>query len=285
MSFDSEIALFTCSYGPDISRCKRLCASVDVHVHNSIEHILVVPRRDLAKFRSLESPRRRVISTESLLPGRYFQLPFSDKWWLDSHGFPVRGWIMQQLTKLSAGFATEAKVILHVDSDIHFIRTLKKDLMSNEKTRLNRRPGLKCDGEHLKWHHVASSLLNLEPKYSGADYIGPLTTWRRDHLLELLKTVERNSGAKWYHTIGHKLRFSEYILYGQFVDRVLQDDDLYFETDSYHCYCVWSEEDMNDLACGRRKLAEDDIAILIQSNLSLPTEIETHFLSHSEAAL
>lgn len=286
MKFDNTVALFTCSYGPDFGRCERLCGSIDKQIDADIEHIVVVPKRDLPTFQKLASARRRIISTESLIPGRYVQLPFINKWWLDSRGWPVRGWIMQQITKLSACFATDAKVIMHVDSDIQFIRPLNKERLYTEgKARINRRPGQKQEGEHLNWHRVASELLGIEPEYSGADYIGPLTTWRNDDLRSLLKHIETISRDKWYFAVGHKLRFSEYILYGQYVDRVLDDDSKYFETDKYHCYCVWYEEDMQALISGEQSIDPDDIAILIQSNLSLPFGFEEAFLLNAQKSV
>lgn len=282
MQFNKDIALFTCSYGPDFERCRRLCVSVDQHVADKYEHVVVVPRRDLDRFASLASSRRRVLSTESILPSKYIQLPFTNKWWIDSRGWPIRGWIMQQLTKMSACFATEATLIMHVDSDIQFIRDLNPDrLFKNATGRLNRRAGAKSTGEHLKWHQVASNLLGLEPRYSGADYIGPLTTWRNDHLRDLLKHIEETNNTSWYYAVGHKLWFSEYILYGQFIERVLKDKHQHFMTESYDCYCVWTEEDMKQLGSGDQSLALTDIAILIQSNLSMSQEEEQNFLDSS----
>jgi len=171
---------------------------------------------------------------------------------------------------------------MHVDSDIQFIKGLNPErLIKNTRGRLNRRPGAKDSGEHLKWHHVASNLLGLEHEYSGADYIGPLTTWRNDHLRDLLKHIEAKSGTKWNFAVGHKLWFSEYILYGQFIDRVLKDRHLHFTTEEYDCYCVWTEEDMVSLNNGKRAIQATDVAILIQSNLSLSHELEQSFLDSS----
>ena len=286
MQLNQDIALFTCSYGPDFERCRRLCASVDQHIADEYEHIVVVPKRDLDKFASLASPRRRILSTESILPSKYRQLPFTNKWWIDSRGWPIRGWIMQQLTKMSSCFATDAALIMHVDSDIQFISDLNPNrLLKNSQGRLNRRPGAKSTGEHLRWHQIASELLGLKPEYSGADYIGPLTTWRNDHLRDLLKHIEKTSNSSWYYAVGHKLWFSEYILYGQFIDRVMGNRHQHFTTEAYDCYCVWTEEDMTALSSGERHLAPTDIAILIQSNLSMSHEKEQYFLDSSTTRL
>ena len=113
----APITIVTCSYGPDASRCRRLCRSIDRFVPATIEHCIIVPRRDYPLFRDLHSGRRRVHVTEEVVPGKFRHLPTARKMWLGPGAWPVRGWIMQQVTKLSANFATDAELIVFADPD------------------------------------------------------------------------------------------------------------------------------------------------------------------------
>ena len=102
MHADNErIEIITCSYRPDLERCRRLCESVERFVSRDVFHTLIVPQRDLALFAPLANGRRRVLAVQQVLPGNFRQLPLGEKWWMDSHGWPVRGWVLQQLVKLS----------------------------------------------------------------------------------------------------------------------------------------------------------------------------------------
>lgn len=71
-----DLALITCSYGPDLERCRRLCASVDKFVPIRIKHYLIVPRRDYPMFAELINSRRKLLCTEDVVPGGFVQVPF-----------------------------------------------------------------------------------------------------------------------------------------------------------------------------------------------------------------
>lgn len=265
-----QIAFVTCSYGPDFQRCSRLCDSMDEFVDNSFEHVIIVPKRDMNRFSKLTGGRRRVVSVEETVPGFFLQLPFSNKWWLDSQLFPVRGWIMQQITKLGAGFATEADFLIFTDSDLQFIRTFSVDsVVKNGLLRLHRIPGVKNDGVHLKWHHKAGALLGSEQTYAGADYVGQLITWRRDVLMQMLEQIEKTTGKRWYHAVGHSLTFSEYITYGVFAEKILAQKSGHYYEKRDLCHCCWTPEETAALKARSADIDEQAVALLLQSNLGL----------------
>ena len=136
---NESLTIITCSYGPDAQRCRRLCRSIDRYVTDNIEHWLIVPRRDAALFRDLHGGRRRVCFTEDVVPGHFRQLPLTNKMWLSPKGWPVRGWIMQQVTKLSVNYAVDTELLLFCDSDLEFIRPLDLELLvQQERLRLHR---------------------------------------------------------------------------------------------------------------------------------------------------
>jgi hypothetical protein len=266
-----ELHIITCSYGPDLERCRRLCETIDRFVPWRIRHSLIVPKRDLEKFAALANGRRDVRSTENTLPGRFRQLPGTQKWWLDGQGWPVRGWIVQQLTKMSADRVTDAPNLLFADSDIQFIRSFdESDVLQGGRLRLHHIPGAKQSGVHLTWHQRAGALLGKPREYAGADYVGQLITWRREHLRNMKSHIESVTRRPWHRAVGRTLRFSEYILYGMYVDHVLAHaDDGHYRCDEDLCHCCWFAEDAHDLAQGQSRISAGAVALLLQSNLGL----------------
>lgn len=264
------MALVTCSYRPDFSRCAVLCASVDRYVGREHHHFLVVPGRDLPLFRGLESPRRTVVAVQDILPASYYQLPGLKKWWLDNGLWPVRGWMMQQLTKLSADKLSSSEDILFLDSDVEFLRPLDRARFSQgDALRLHRKPGEGQEGVHLKWHHGSAELLGLEPRYFGSDYVAALTTWRRSNLVALKAHIEAQSGRPWQAAVGRQLTVSEYTLYGVFVEHVLGLESAgHFACADDLCHCLWFGEDTDNFLSGLN-CARPPQAVLVQSNIGL----------------
>ncbi len=278
------IALITCSYAPDFARCERLCRSMDAWLSTAWPHTLIVPKRDRELFRALASPYRQVVAVEDILPATYRQMPWANKWWVSAGGRPVRGWIMQQLTKLSAHNATTAEHIVFVDSDLVFLKPLHADaILRHRRLRLHRIRGEGHQGRHLGWHYRAARLLGEEPRYFGSDYIGQLVTWRRSRLIQLHQHLERVQGRPWYDCVAASLDFSEYILYGAFCDAVLgvEASGHYF-CDHDLCHCCWLPDQAADLATGHDRLRSGAYALLLQSNLGLSRAEENLILSRLE---
>ena len=268
--------IITCSYGLDFERCRRLCNSVDRFVPERIRHTLIVPKRDLDTFAPLANHRREIRSTESVLPARYRQMPGMQRWWLDDQGWPVRGWVLQQLTKMSADRVTDAENLLIADSDIQFIRAFDENaVLKNGQLRLHRIPEAKQSGIHLTWHEQAGALLGTPRAYAGADYVGQLITWRRQHLLGMKERIASVTGRPWHRAVGRSLRVSEYILYGVYVDGVVRSADYqHFRSDEDLCHCCWFDQDAVALERGVHRIGSRSVALLLQSNIGLDTRQE-----------
>jgi hypothetical protein len=231
-----QVSVITISYRGDFELARELCTSIDRFADPEIEHVLVVPRSDLALFAPLATGSRRLISKEDVLPAGYKRLPLPHQialgslyrrlvreiWWGPT-GL-VRGWIVQQIVKMSAPSITKRDVIVFADSDIVLVRPVSAGLFTNEAgVRLYRVPGATEDSAmHQKWHTVSARLLGLDSKpYFGADYIGHLVPWRRDVILQLQTRLTSLGGERWDKTIAREAAFSEYILYGIFAEHVL----------------------------------------------------------------
>lgn len=260
-------------------------------VPDHIEHCIIVPRRDYRLFSDLQNVRRRVVTTEEVVPGGFRHLPLARKMWLSPDAWPVRGWIMQQITKLSASFAVDTELLLFADSDLEFIRVLNGALLyRDERLRLHRVPGEPQDKVHRDWHSRTAVLLGSTSRELGSDfgndYVGQLITWRRSNLQALHAHLELVHGQPWYLPIAHSLKFSEYTLYGAYVEHVLgmeQNGHFYCADDI--CHCCWFEVEAQMLRNGTAVISDRAQAVLLQSNLGLRAEQEAELLAAAQQCI
>lgn len=242
-----DVAVVTVSYRGDLELAGDLCRSIDTFLAPEAEHILIVPRSDMALFEAFARPGRRVVAVESVLPRGYVQLPAPRtlrigsyerrvrEIWVGPAGV-VRGWIVQQILKLSAPSFTDREILVFADSDIVLVAPLTVDRLTRDgMVRLYRRPGASPElSTHVRWHEVSARLLGLESGGNhGADYIGNLITWRRSTLVRLQERLSLNGGRRWDKVVARQRDFSEYMLYGNFADLGHPRDDSghYVESD------------------------------------------------------
>ncbi len=228
-------AIATPSYAGDIERCRLLCASIDRFVSGHAMHYILVEDGDVALFRPLEGPRRTVLPESALLPSwlKARPDPFSlgkRRVWTSLGALargvpPLRGWHAQQLRKFALPLASREDVLLFADSDMLFLRPFALDSLTTDgAVRLYAKPdGITADmAEHVSWCGMAAALLALPaPTIPSPDYINNLVTWRRDNVLALHRHIEAVSGRGWVEAIARQRQFSEYMIYGYFVERVL----------------------------------------------------------------
>jgi hypothetical protein len=268
-------AMITPSYAPDFERCKLLCSSVSENVLGLDKHYLIVDRTDEALFRQLQNHQTEVVLKEDLLPLWIRRIPFSRKWWLNLKGLPVRGWILQQLIKLSVAEWCEADNYLFADSDVLFIRPFSTELLHKDGTlrlfKSQRKEEDYGDQRHKNWYQSGKELFGLKgDDYLHGDYIGQLNTWRRDVLQEMYNYLCKRQGRDWISLLSNRLDFSEYILYGLFAEYVLGlDNSGHYLDSSEICYCSWHHKvrDNFELKSFLGQVPEDKSAVLIQSNL------------------
>lgn len=235
-----KLALVTPSFKPDFERCKLLCQSVDKWVDPSIEHHIIVDKRDLPLFSQLQNHRTRLRTVEEMIPSWIRRLPGASRWWLSLKTIPVRNWILQQLVKLSVAEHVDARGYIFVDSDVCFVRPFSdQQVLQGDTLRLFAVPGAANLPTHRRWHRSAAKLLGLEQRdYFGSTYIGNQITWRRDVLRSLHRRLEAVSGRSWQEAICSTWHFSEYILYGIFAEHILNGFGHYC-TDVPLCHISW----------------------------------------------
>lgn len=292
----SRIEIITLSYAGDFEMCRVLCDSIDRLVPQDMVHRLFVPRSDLALFAPLSSARRVVVAEEELLPWWFPRLPMPAPRWrkllflprrnvyVTPFSLPVRGWIAQQIMKIAAAARSEADIVIHMDSDVAFIRPLRPEhVIRDGLVRLYRDPQSSGLAGHARWQEVAGRLLGLpsEPFY-GAEYIDSCVVWKTSVLRDMIARIEAVSGSTWIKTLARTPHFAEYVLYGVHADRImgLEKAGLRAETFSL-CLSRWTgsldtEAAVADFVGAVRPF---HVACNIQSTISGDVEQRNHIIA------
>jgi hypothetical protein len=271
-------AIVTPSYSGDFERCRLLCESVDRRVAGFSTHYIVVEKKDVDRFAPLAGPRRRIVDERAILPSWLVAVPDPASFgrrrlWLSAKGPPLRGWHVQQLRKIAMAATLSDDGILFCDSDTVFIRrTDLADLWSGSRFTFYRDPGgIRPDmAEHLGWSGRAGDLLGLRGRpVSRVDYVAQVVGWRTDTVREMLARIEAEAGRSWAAAIAADRRFSEYLIYGRFVDELEGRPDRHEPTGTAICHSCWSADTLarQDLASFFGQASARQPAVGIQSFL------------------
>jgi hypothetical protein len=272
-----SFAIITPSYTPDFEPCRLLVESVERHVPNRIKHYVIVDRRDWNLFSQLRSSRTEIVLKQDVLPWWLQQLNFAPKWWLSLRSLPVRGWVIQQLTKLSVNKVVHEDVYLFLDSGAMFVRPFDPaSMVKDGKVPLFReqKEEVRLDW-NTRWHQVAADLLGLPVQSSyDTNFEGnnPIY-WRRDNLTRLQNHIERIKEKDWVIAVCRLQRVSEYVIYGMFVEHILKEAAEQYQTPTARTLSYWSETPMNEaeLRAFRAKLAPEDVLVTINEHAKTST--------------
>jgi len=282
-----QILIVTPSYRRDLEPCTLMCETVDRFVRLDYRHLLVVPGRDERRFRHLASPRRTIVSVEDYLPVRARRIPVQKERWLLAGLTRATGWIVQQLVKIRAAELAAAsgdvRAVAYFDSDICLIQPFTQDhVLQDNKVRFLRELETdrhRHDRNYDKWYRGGCRLLDLPQRgHDGAEYIGPLVTWDPVVAERMCRRIEAVSGQSWAKAAASQREpfgFSEYVTYGLFVDRCDAAAQARL-VGAPHSLCHLSTDFDIKSPSGReafiRSIRPENVAVLIQSNLRLPTE-------------
>jgi len=265
-----EFAVVTPSFARDYELCRALNESVLRFVPASVKHYIFVDRCDFALFRTLEESRTVIATIEEILPPGFFKVPFSKKWWVSlSARYPAKGWLVQQLAKLSAAHVLKERVVINMDSDVRFIRSVElAKFGSGGQTRMYRKPGGIVAGmKHVAWHQNVCRLLGIESdELPMDDYVGNVISWDRRVALDACTRVEAVSGRPWHVAFTRGRKVSEYLLYGLYVDKIVgpQPAGIWIDERSW-CLTHWGPQPLHeaDLESFVAVLKPDDLAFSI----------------------
>jgi hypothetical protein len=198
---------------------------------------------------------------------------------------PLRGWIVQQLVKMALAEQLEEKVIVVADSDVVFLRPVTVSTFApHGQVRFYRKDGGVSHemARHVRWHAVARRLLGLPPAPPPPlpDYISALNTWDRDLVVAVLRRIEDATGRPWLTAVGRNVHFSEFILYGVFVDEI-SPADASAVTDDPLCKFYWDTAPLT-VDAGVEQLGSinpADVAVMISAKSKTPMPVRRAVLA------
>ncbi len=221
-SASPSVALVTISYARDFERCELLVKTVERHAQDAFIHYLVVDRRDVTLFQRLSSPSCKVLVLEDLLPWWIFRTRWSGRFWISLKTLPVRGWIIQQIAKMSIFAAIPEDIAVHCDSDCFFLRSfsLRQLVHTDQGTRLQLVPFE--NAERRRWNETSVRLFGRPASEAAAgSFVGNLIPFRRDVMRILHERLAGQARKSWTAVLASQLSFSEYSIYGSFVTQIL----------------------------------------------------------------
>jgi hypothetical protein len=277
----NQVALLTPTYGRDLELCTLLCESVDRHVGSFAKHYLLVPDGDLPLFAHFESERRGVLPASGFLPKwlrplpRFVQRKRRQYWW-SFRTKPVSGWHVQQFLKIAAAVALPHERFCVLDSDIVFFRDF--DLSRFEAPNpvpLLTMPGAVTSGfvNHAHWVETSHQLLGLPPPPLPApDFIGHIILWDQQTVRAMVSRIEAVTGIDWIEALCRTHGFSEYMLYGYFVQNEARLSAQHTLTSRTPCLSYWdapelSPSELNELL---RRADQGDVAFSVASFSGTP---------------
>ncbi len=292
-----RLAIITPSYAADHQRCLLLCESLDRMATCDFMHYIVVADHERALFTPLEGPRRQVIPDSILLPKwlKSMVRPFSGDrriWWSAMPPvWPMSGWHVQQLRKMLIARLIDEDVMVMADSDSVFVRPFGIDaFIQDGLTRFYiRQNGITRNptyAKHAFWVRHAASVLGLPaPALPATDYINNLVSWRRDHALAMLERIEQLSGRELALTLGRSRTFSEYQIYGAYVDGVVGGSGHFADPEPLSL-TYWSGDALTEVSLRAfvDRLSPRQIAICVQSFTGTSTDLLRDYLSGRASA-
>jgi len=271
---NGSFAIITPSFAPDFERCRLLAESVLRHAAEHVEHYIVVDRRDEALFSTLLSARTHIVLKEDVLPWWLHALPLSRKWWISLKGMPVRGWIVQQIVKLSAPEICGADTYLFLDSDAFLVRGYDpREAVKDGRYPMFRELLLQERAHNDEWHRVAARLLGL-PQHDRyrTNFVTQLVTWRRENVLKLQRHIEDRLGLSWIESLLKLYVLSEYVLYGVYCEHVLGESSGHYFEATPDTLNYWKTKKLGEaeLEALRASLRPEHVAIMVSTKSNTP---------------
>ena len=258
-----------------------LCDSIERFVSPEIEHYIIVSQQDEALFRSSLRPRTQLLLQEKIVPGHFWQFPFLKTWRFSFKTFPIRGWIWQQLVKLSFPHAMESDAIFLLDSDTFFTREFDdQKLMIENKIPLfvEKKSFYETHHDTQKWAAVSRSILKLPPllRPTPFGYVSCYAFWNRNLVFQLHDHIRKCNGVSNYvPALANHATFSEYSLYGTFIENVIgMENSGHYPLEFDIVHSQWSEDalDKESLKVFKEAMPAHCFLAMINAKSGTPVE-------------
>jgi hypothetical protein len=279
----NPVALLTPTYGRDLELCTLLCESVDRHVGSFSKHYLLVPDCDLSLFSHFESRRRSVLPASTFLPKwlrplpRFVQRKRRQYWW-SFRTKPVSGWHVQQFLKIAAAISLPYERYCILDSDVVFFRDFDLSCFEypNSIPLLNMPDGVTSNLiRHSHWVETSHQLLGLPtPPLPASDFIGHIVFWDQQTTRAMVSKIEAVTGLDWVEALCRARGFSEYMLYGYFVQNNASSSGTHTLTSRTPCVSYWDQPQLDQDELNRllRGADKDHVAFSVASFSGTPVQ-------------
>jgi hypothetical protein len=277
----NPVALLTPTYGRDLELCTLLCESVDRHVGSFAKHYLLVPDSDLPLFAHFESERRCVLPASRFLPKwlrplpRFVQRKRRQYWW-SFRTKPISGWHVQQFLKIAAAISLPHERFCILDSDVVFFRDfeLSRFEAPNSIPLLNLPDGVTSGlVHHSHWVETSHQLLGLPtPPLPASDFIGHIIFWDQQTVRAMASRIEVVTGLDWVEALCRTHGFSEYMLYGYFVQNEARLSAQHTLTSRTPCLSYWDAPELSPDALNEllRSADQGNVAFSVASFSGTP---------------
>lgn len=221
-----SVALLTASYAKDIERFSLLSESIDTWLTGYTRHYVLVNDEDVPLFARFQSDKRVIIPASRFLPKWLWALPpflqrGSRRVWLSLLSSPVHGWHIQQILKIAGVLNAPEQRVCILDSDNYFFREFDiGQYAGGAKTPLFvARGAIGADAPlHAVWLRTVDRLLGVKDRaFPADDYVGNALVWDKDAVRAMTDAIKVATGTNWIVALCRMKKFSEYLLYGNFV--------------------------------------------------------------------
>jgi hypothetical protein len=128
---------------------------------------------------------------------------------------------------------------------------------------------------HNRWVETSHQLLGLPtPPLPAFDYIGHIIFWDQQAARAMAAKIESTTGLEWVEALCITREFSEYLLYGYFVQSDARFASRHTLASSTPCVSYWEPsklgwDELNQLL---RRADKDDVAFSVASFSGTPVE-------------
>jgi hypothetical protein len=221
-----SVALLTASYARDIERFALLSESIDAWLTGYTRHYVLVNDEDVPLFERFASDRRVIVPASRYLPRWLLALPpalqFGNRRvWLSLLSSPVHGWHIQQILKIAGVLHAPEQRVCILDSDNLFFREFDVGQYAGAETTPLFVTPKAIDADHPLhglWLRTVDQLLGIKARsFPADDYVGNALVWDKDTVRAMTAAIRSATGTNWVLALCRKKKFSEYLLYGNFV--------------------------------------------------------------------
>lgn len=280
-----KYCFFSPSYRGDLDRIVILRKSINAFCKERPRHYIVVPKEDFSAFRrALAGDDAVILLKQNDYIERYFypnavyraveKLLPSQVWRAKKYA-GRSGWILQQITKFNIpNILIDEEAALILDSDLFFIKPFSvSDLFGQTdtvKTLVEIRPT--CESAMHRMHiEKAREILRLPEGDTSFHFMSWPFFFYKSWGESLLKYIEDKHQKPWQRVLFEAEWFSEYSIYGIYVEEILKPADIRLSTSPIY-QGIWSQQDFENFIAGNMALDPSVVCIVVQSNLSISPE-------------